>query len=309
VTEEGIGPSSKSAYRNRGRVRSPPNSTHQFYTMEQTSKRSPGRPKKTPAPATATATKPKVSKVKRKLADETKLPVLFETIGNKGGIYLKIKNKGLTVFDEETGKVRGLRYASEENSVFIDEQSSAASVSQVLFENKILIANYTQPNLIKFLDMHPGNAANGGSLFQRANKEANIEQELDNEFMVHDAVSLIKSRPIEELLPVAMALKIETNQKDLAIKRALVIAAKRKPAEFMSLVDSPMVNARSVVAQAFDFQIVEERNGGVVWFDTGKLIVSLPVGQDRVEILTRFAMTDKGASVLSEMEKQLEMIA
>lgn len=280
--------------------------------MEQTQKRSPGRPKKNPAPAVATATAPqpkKPTKVRRKLPDEEKLPVLFETIGKKGGVFLKIKNKGLTVFDEDSGQVRGLRYCPEENSVFVDEQSKAAKTTQVIFENKILVVNYTKPNLIKFLDMHPSNVANGGSLFQRANKEANIEQELENEFAVNDAVTLIKSRPIEELLPVAMALKIETNQKDLAIKRALVLAAKRKPAEFMSLVDSPMVNARSVVAQAFDFQIVEERNGGVVWFDTGKLIVSLPVGQDRVEILTRFAMTDKGASVLSEMEKQLEMIA
>lgn len=280
--------------------------------MEQTQKRSPGRPKKNPAPAVATATAPqprKTSKVRRKLPDEEKLPVLYETVGKKGGVFMKLKNKGLTVFDEESGKVRGLRYCPEENSVFVDEQSKAAATTQVIFENKILVVNYTKPNLIKFLDMHPGNVANGGSAFQRANKEANVEKELENEFLVHDAISLIKSRPIEELLPVAMALKIETNQKDLAIKRALVLAAKRKPAEFMSLVDSPMVNARSVVSQAFDFQIVEERNGGVVWFDTGKLIVSVPVGQDRVEILTRFVMTDKGSSVLSEMEKQLDAIA
>lgn len=279
--------------------------------MEQTQKRSPGRPKKNPAPAAETAapkTK-KITKVRRKLPDEEKLPVLYETIASKGGIYLKIKNKGLTVYDEATNEVRGMRYCPEENSVFVDEQSKSAQTAQVVFENKILVVNYQKPNLIRFLDLHPGNKANGGSLFQRANKQANFEEELENEFLVHDAISLIKSRPIEELLPVAMALRIETNQKDLAIKRALVLAAKRKPAEFMSLVDSPMVNARSVVAQAFDFQIVEERNGGVVWFDTGKLIVSLPVGQDRVEILTRFAMTDKGASVLSEMEKQLEMIA
>jgi hypothetical protein len=70
-----------------------------------------------------------------------------------------------------------------------------------------------------------------------------------------------------------------------------------------------MVNARSTVAQALDFQIIEERKGAVVWFDTGKMIVSVPVGQDSVEVMTRFVMTDKGTTVLSELERQLEAIA
>ena len=67
--------------------------------------------------------------------------------------------------------------------------------------------------------------------------------------------------------------------------------------------------ARTTVAQSFDFQIIEDRNGGVVWFDTGKLIVSVPVGQDKVEVMTRFVMTDKGSTVLSELERQLAEIA
>jgi len=70
-----------------------------------------------------------------------------------------------------------------------------------------------------------------------------------------------------------------------------------------------MVMARTTVAQSFDFQIIEQRSGAVVWFDTGKLIVSVPVGQDKTEVMTRFVMTDKGSSVLSELERQLDDIA
>jgi hypothetical protein len=77
----------------------------------------------------------------------------------------------------------------------------------------------------------------------------------------------------------------------------------------MGLIDSPMVMARTTVAQSFDFQVIEQRSGAVVWFDTGKLIVSVPVGQDKIEVMTRFVMTDKGSSVLSELERQLDDIA
>ena len=123
------------------------------------------------------------------------------------------------------------------------------------------------------------------------------------------SISLIKSKSIDDLLPVAMALNINTNQSDLSIKRALVQAAKRNASQFMGLIDSPMVMARTTVAQSFDFQIIEQRSGAVVWFDTGKLIVSVPVGQDKTEVMTRFVMTDKGSSVLSELERQLDDIA
>lgn len=221
---------------------------------------------------------------------------------------MKLRSKNITVYDEETGSVRQIRYCPGEASVFVDEQSAISKLEHVVFENKIITVPYDKPNLRTFLDMHPDNKANGGSVFELANNDKKQEVELENEFAVTDAIYLIKSKSIDDLLPIALALNIKTDQSDLSIKRALVQQAKKNPSKFMSLVDSPMVMARTTVVQSLDFQIVEERNGGVVWFDTGKLIVSVPVGQDKVEVLTRFVMTDKGSTVLSELERQLAEI-
>lgn len=270
--------------------------------MEQTTKRGPGRPaQKKEAPK-------KAAPVVRRKIDESPRPRLFRA--DAGGMFLKVKNTNLSVYDKESGRVRGLRYCPAENSVWIDEQSSNATVEQVVFNEKMLFVPVEKPNLLKFLQMHPGNKANGGMLFYEPEpKEKVAEKSLEEEFMVNDAIAMIKNRPIDELLPVAMALNIDTNQKDITIKQSLVRQAKGNPEKFMSLFDSPMVNARSVVMQAFDFQIVDSKNGGVVWFDTGKLIVSVPVGQDKVDVLTRFVMTDKGSTILSELERQLGEIA
>ncbi len=163
--------------------------------------------------------------------------------------------------------------------------------------------------MIAYLDANPDNQANGGSVFKLVNKEDDAEKVLEVEFQVNDAIAIIKARPIEELLPVAIAMNVDTNQKDLSIKRSLVQMAKRDPKQFLSMVDSPMVNARSTVVEGFDFQILDYRQGAVVWFDSGKMIASVPVGQDKVEVMTRFVMTDRGTLALSEIERQLEAIA
>lgn len=272
--------------------------------MEQT-KKSPGRPRKAPA---SSAPKAASKTTVRRSLDETPRPTLFKS--DRGGIWFKLKNKNISIFDKETGRVRGLRYCPAENSVWVDEQSEAAMVEHVVFTNKTLVVPVEKPNLLKFLELHPSNRANGGNGFYKPEtKEEVAEQSLEQEFLAHDAVALIKNRPIEELLPVALALNINVNQKDITVKQALVRLAKKNPSKFMSMFDSPMVHARSTVMQAFDFQILDDRNGAVVWFDTGKIIVSVPVGQDKFDVVTRFAMTDKGSSVLSEIERQLAEIA
>lgn len=274
-----------------------------------------GRPvtrKETSAPSAPTAkkrvSKPK-STIKRTIPNDERMPKLYETVGGRGGVFFKLKSNNLIIFDEATGRNRQIRYCPGESSIYVDEQSDAAVKEHVVFRNKMLVVRYEQPNLRNYLDAHPDNVANGGGSFQLVNKEVDIEKQIEEDFLVTDAISMIKARPIEELLPVAMALNINTDQKDLQVKRDLVNYAKRSPREFMDMFDNPVVHARTTVMQGLDFQIVTDKNGVIVWQDTGKVVVSVPVGQDPVDTLTRFCMTDKGSSVLSDIERQLNEIA
>ncbi len=256
------------------------------------------RKETSPAPEAAPkkAVKAKKSTIKRNIPDTEKLPRLYETLGKRGGIFFKLRANKLTVFDDETGQRRAIRYCPGEASIYVDEQSDQAVREHVIFRNKMLVVPYDQPSLREYLDKHPDNAANGGGSFRLVDNKVN-------------SISLIKARPIEELLPVAMSLKINTNQKDLQVKRALVLYAKKKPQNFIEMFDNPLVHARTSVMQALDFQIISEKKGVIVWSDTGKLVVSVPVGQDAIDTMTRFCLTDKGSSVLNEINRQLEEIA
>ncbi len=269
------------------------------------------RKETSPAPEAAPkkAVKAKRPTVKRNLPDTSKLPKMYETMGGRGGVFYKLRGNKLTVYDEETGRRRAIRYCPGEASIYVDEQSDQAVREHVIFRNKMLVVPYDQPSLREYLDKHPDNAANGGGSFRLVDNKVNYQKDIDNEFLVHDAISLIKARPIEELLPVAMSLNINTDQQDLQVKRALVMYARKSPQKFIEMFDNPLVHARTSVMQAMDFQIISEKKGVIVWSDTGKLVVSVPVGQDAIDTMTRFCLTDKGSSVLNEINRQLEEIA
>ena len=55
--------------------------------------------------------------------------------------------------------------------------------------------------------------------------------------------------------------------------------------------------------------MINVKSNGVYWFDSNSLIVSVPVGQDPVDVMVRFCLTEKGASVLGDLEDRLEKLA
>lgn len=281
-------------------------------TTANTQKKSTGRPPKAapkaaPQAATVSTVSTSKTKVKRNLVDDSKRDKVY-TINKGGGIWYKLKQNNITIFDEETGRVRQLRYSPNEMSVWADEQSENIIREQVVFINKNILVQYTKPNLQRYLDLHPDNIANGGKVFHVVDTEKKATVELDKEFMALDAVGLVRDKSIDELLPVAMYLGIDTNQKNMEIKRELLREAKSNPKRFIEMFDNPVVKVKSTIMSAVDFQILRSDNDGLKWYDSGRLIVATPAGQDTIDIATRFCLSEKGAMVLEEIETQLSKI-
>ena len=270
--------------------------------------KSPGRaPKAAPVAAPVSTVSTSTTKVKRNLVEDSKKDKVY-TIQKGGGIWYKLKQNNITIFDEETGRVRQLRYSPNEMSVWADEQSENIIREQIVFINKNLLVQYTRPNLQKYLDLHPDNIANGGKVFSLVDTERKASVELDKEFITFDAVGMVRDKSIDELLPVAMYLGIDTNQKNLEIKRELLREAKSNPQRFIEMFDNPVVKVKSTLMSAVDFQILRAATDGLKWYDSNRLIVATPAGQDSIDIATRFCLSEKGALVLEEIENQLSKI-
>ena len=63
---------------------------------------------------------------------------------------------------------------------------------------------------------------------------------------------------------------------------------------------------KSKIRQAISYQIINTKSDAVVWFDTNKHIISVPVGQDPVDVFVRYCMTEAAAPVVAEITRQLD---
>ena len=253
--------------------------------MSTTTKAAPkAAAKNTPAP------KKGYSVIKKDAAPET--TKVFE-IPKGGGIVTKIKSE-VSVYDP---------------SVFRDEQNEKSRREHVLFRNGLLAVPYNKPNLAKFMELHTSNIANGGKLFKIVDNSRDSEEVVNSEFLTHDAVSLVRTKGSDEILAVALSLGINIEQQMIDIRREMLREAKSSPATFIAMFDDPRVKTRSAIIQSNDFQIISCKPDGVYWFDSGRLIISVPAGQDPKDMMVRFCLTEKGASVYEELISRLEKLS
>jgi hypothetical protein len=229
------------------------------------------------------------------------------SIPSGGGIIATVKSEAI-IYDPETNTNRQIRYCPNEPSVFADEQSSFAVRKHVVFEGGLLLVPIEQPNLQKFLELHPGNRANGGGLFEEVNTEHKAELDINTEFVLHDAIGMVRNKSVDELMPVAIYLGIDTNQKNAEIKRELLLEAKARPSRFIELFDNPTVQVRAIIKKAVDFQLLNARQDGMYWFDSNRLIVATPVGQDTISVMTQFSLTEKGSTAYETLKAELQKL-
>ena len=231
----------------------------------------------------------------------------YEIPKNAGIVYM-LPQKGITVYDKEKDTVREMRYCPNEPSIWADEQGDNARKETVAFREGKLFVPKDKPNLRVFMDNHPMNMANGGKIFRQVDKKKDAETELAKEFKLTEAIAMVRDKDINELLPIALYFGVNINTPVTEIRYNLLNIAKKKTQDFIEAFDSPQVQTRSTVQQAKDYQIINVKSDGTYWFDSNRLIVSTPVGQDSMDVMVRFCLTEKGASVLSTLEDRLDRL-
>lgn len=259
-------------------------------------KKGPGRPKK------VQGLDPIVTRRENKKPSPS--AVEYELTSPNGAVFM-MRNARFTFYDEERNEVRECRYCERERSIFVDEQSEKAILTPLVFTYGKLFVPKEKPNLQAFLNKHTANEANGGSLFRRVDTEKIATESLEDEFLLNDAISLLRTKPLDELLSVAMAFSISVDRPVDEIKYDLLQKAKSSPSDFIGSFDNPVVAMKSKIKKAISYQIIKAEESAVKWFDTDNHIVSVPVGQDPVDVFVRYCMTEAGAPVVAEFERQL----
>jgi hypothetical protein len=268
-----------------------------------TTKSTPAKRGRKPAakPVAETAS-PK--KAKRSI-QRKEMPQALEYEATRSRGVMMLMQTGVTVYDEEADMVREIRYCENEPSIYKDEQNEKSVKTPIVFRLGKMMVRRTQPNLMEFMSKHPDNEKNGGSKFRVVEKEKKAEVSVDREFLVMDAVSLIRTKDLDDLLAVAISFNINIDRAVNEIKHDLIVKAKSAPDTFIKAFDNPIVAMKASIKQAEKMQIILIHEDSIRWFDTNKNIITVPPGKDPTDTFVRFCLTEQGSTVAAEMERQL----
>ena len=267
-----------------------------------TAKRGPGRPATKKAPAQKVVAKDQKLSIKREV--KTNKILEYRTKSNRGAVFV-MQQRGTTIFDKEAGNIREIRYCPNEPSIFRDEQSEMAKREPIIFRDGVIFVRPEQPNLAAFLEAHPDNVANGGKKFYRVDSEKKAKVDINEDFLIADAIAMVRDKDLDSLLSIAMVRNINIDRPVAEIKHDLLIYAKKNPKAFIESFDDPIIEMKAKMRTAQKYQVISLSSKSVNWFDTGKLILSIPEGKDPMDVFVRYCMTEAAVPLVEEIEKQI----
>lgn len=231
-------------------------------------------------------------------------------IGNPLSYTLASRNHPrfpLMWYDEKNNVNRALRYSTNQQSPFEDEQDGNAIIEPIIFEDGFLRVPRTNPVLQQFLHYHPLN----GSIFVEVDKEKDAAAEVED--LNLEVEALIEARQLSldqiETLTRVMFGKDPSTVSTAELKRDILVFAKRDPKEFLNILNDPELKFQAKVRLFFENKLLVLRNGEKeVWFNTStnkKKMLSVPFGEDPYEMVAHFLQSDEGIDSLKMLEATL----
>lgn len=210
-------------------------------------------------------------------------------------------------FDSSTNTQRELRYASNQNSPFVDEQKGMATLEHVIFKNGTLFVPKENQSLQKLLSIyHP--LKNGKYKELDVIEDANNDLDyLDAEFEAQSSCRQLDVEHAEAILRTEIGSKVSEMSSN-EIKRDIVLFAKRNPYLFLSLVNDENVELRNLAVKATEAKIIKlsQDQRTFAWASNGKKLMTVPFEENPYSAFAAFLKTDEGVEVFKSIEKKLK---
>ena len=227
---------------------------------------------------------------------------LTYTLGSKNS-----RRSPLMWFDESTGTQKEIRYATNQNSCFVDEQKGEVTLGHVVFEDGVLTVPKEKQNLQKLLSLYHPRLNNTYYEF-RADDVA--EDELEDINLELDAMIAAKNMDIEHAEAVLRVEKGSTVSKlsSKELKRDLLIMAKSNPAGFLSIAADDNVGLRNVGIVAVEQQIIKisQDQRDFLWGSNDRKLMTIPFDENPYSALAAWFKTDEGVEVFKTIKKKLQ---
>jgi len=212
----------------------------------------------------------------------------------------------LSWFDPKLGYEREMRYATNQKSIFVDEQKGNATLKHIVFEDGVLHVPKNKRTLQEFLIKHPHN----GIIFKEVDRQVEAVDELADLELEVDAVNIARQLDIDQaeaILRVEMGSSVsKLSTKEL--KRDLLLFAKRNPALFINLAQDENVVLRNFAIRAREQGIISlaDDQRTFKWATNGRKLMTIPFDENPYSAMAAWFKTDEGLEVYKSIDKKLK---
>jgi hypothetical protein len=213
----------------------------------------------------------------------------------------------LIYFDKETGKQRELRYATNQNSPFVDEQNGMVTLDHVVFRNGTLSVPKEKQSLQKLLSMYHPYRNKKYKELDTVVEATNEIEDIEIEFAALSAARDLDIDHCEAILRVEIGSRV-SDMSSSEVKRDLLIFAKRNPNLFLELVNDENVELRNFAIKAAEANIIKlsQDQRTFSWVSNGKKLMQVPFDEHPYSAFAVYLKTDEGIEIYKSIQKKLK---
>jgi len=212
----------------------------------------------------------------------------------------------LVWFDETKGYERELRYATNQESIFVDEQQGQVTLKHVIFNNGHMMVPKEKRNLQEFLDKHPHKDLVFGEYDAVVEATDDVE-ELELEVLAMNAALQMDVDFMEAIMRVEIGSSV-SKMSTKELKRDTLLFARRNPQLFIELANDENVQLRNFAIIATESNIVKLSgdNRTFTWASNGRKLMNVPFDENPYSAMAAWFKTDEGLEVYKSIEKKLK---
>jgi hypothetical protein len=243
------------------------------------------------------------SKDKIYILNQSKTPVSFFIQSRSN------KRRQLLHFDEEKGINRALRYSKNQRSIFEDEQDGTAILEPIVMEDGKLTILKNNPILQQFMDTHPDNIANGGTLFYEFDPQKLAEERVYNLNLEVDALIAARSLDLDKMKSI-IRIYLDSNVDKMTvseIKHEVLLFARNYPQDLLDAIDDPDIEVNDIASRAFNEAYVTFRANKDIHYNlknNKKKILTVPFGERKEDVFMSWLMSNEGLEFYKFLEEQ-----
>jgi len=212
----------------------------------------------------------------------------------------------LVWFDPDRGYERELRYATNQESIFVDEQQGQVTLRHVVFNNGHLMVPKEKRNLQEFLEKHP----HYNLIFTEHDPEVNAVYDVENLEMEVIAMNVAMEMEVD-FMEAIMRVEIGSAVSKMStkeLKRDTLLFARRNPELFIDLANDENVQLRNFAIVATESNIIKlsSDNRSFTWASNGRKLMNVPFDENPYSAMAAWFKTDEGLEVYKSIEKKLK---